>query len=127
MNELERMIAALGRPQASLDLDERIAAIPRGPNLGSRPARGIQGARGTAWLLSGVSLGVGLFGFLCGRWSSRQSPPTPPTTATAAALPQEVTRVPIPEGELAGLFAAPPVREGLLGFGPFHVDLPPSR
>lgn len=125
MNELERLIAAVSRPEPSIKLDERVNALlaQEPPCLPRRRWRNVL-------VLCGTSACIGLLGFWWGRQSVVSTPESPAITSTASvpAPPPEtlpasanVTNIPLREDQLSGLFLRPSVREGMLGNGPVKI------
>lgn len=131
MNELERMIAALSRPEPSSELDERVKAVLAQPSPGhSRPKwRSVLASCGT-------SACIGLIGFYLGRQSigpARESAtiastvPAPAPASESVPVSTNVTKIPLREDQLAGLFANVRVREGMLGKGPVTIEISTSH
>jgi hypothetical protein len=130
MNDIERMIETINRPAPSKSLDERIRAL-LAPELIRRPTSKWRVA--IAWW--GTAACIGLVGFYAGRVSvGTQSNPVPIATVAPSSdspsqslpSPATVVRIPLPHDQLAALFIRPGPREGLLGKGPFTVEVSTS-
>src|SRR5262245_4511729 len=78
MNELERLIAAVSRPEPSIKLDERVNAM-----LAQEPPCPRKPRWRSALVLCGTSTCMGLIGFCLGRQSVSPTIASPATTATA--------------------------------------------
>jgi hypothetical protein len=127
MNELERLIAGLARPEPSDRLDDRIHAMLAQAQVRPRVSR----RRVTlAWFATAACVGV--LGFFLGRQTVIAEPALAPVAATAQSIdrpvevsPAPVTSVNIPlrADQLAGLFMPPAVHEGMLGRGPVKIEV----
>ncbi len=127
MNELERLIAALPRPEPGEKLDQRIDDL-----LARQPVR-LPVARWKstgAWIATAACIGV--LSFFLGRQSVAVSPAQAAVIAAAPAanLPlqvapvaTQVTNIPLNEDQLAGFLAHPAVREGMFGRGPMTIEI----
>jgi hypothetical protein len=130
MNDIERMIETISRPAPSTSLDDRIQAL-----LAAEPAR----PRTSNWRLAiiwwGTAVCIGLVGFYVGRVSVGTQPTPVPVTTVAplsdspsrsSLSPATVVDIPLPDDQLAALFIRPSPREGLLGKGPFTLEVSTS-
>jgi hypothetical protein len=131
MNDIERMIAAIIRPGPSRSFDERVQTLlaPPEPIRPRKPRWRVA----MDWL--GTAACVGLVGFYVGRVSVGVQPISapvttiaPPSNSPSQSLPSPATIVNIPLGDdqLAALFVRSSPREGLLGKGPFTVEVSTS-
>jgi hypothetical protein len=127
MNDIERMIEAISRPAPSKSLDERIQALLAPEPIQSRTSRWRDAF---AWCATAVC--IGLVGFYVGRVSVRTQPASAPVTTVAppsespsqsSPSPATVVNIPLPDDQLAALFVRPSPREGLLGKGPFTLEV----
>jgi hypothetical protein len=125
MNELERLIMNIDRPEPTSKLDACVTALLGQTQLNSRTPRWKN-----AFVTCAVAVCVGLLGFYAGRQSARSAPASFPAMASAAPLgprnesklvAASVTKVTLGDGQLSGLFVRPDHREGLLGNGPVTV------
>jgi hypothetical protein len=125
MNELERLIAAVNRPEPGCRLDDRVQTLFAQTRL--RPDNP---PRMNALVACGAAVCVGLLGFFVGRLSV--SAPTDPLPAMASAshlrprpenppVATSVMKVPLGDDQLAGLFVRSAHDEGLLGSGPVTI------
>jgi hypothetical protein len=130
MNEIERLVSAIGRPEPSQRLNERIQAL-FAPDRDRR--RVSRWRMAIAWC--GTAACVGLLGFYLGRQSAIvQLPPEHVSTATpsshppdrASLIPASVVNIPLRDDQLAGLFMPREPREGMLGRGPFKIEVSTS-
>jgi hypothetical protein len=121
MNELERMIAAIDRPEPTDKLDACVYALFAQTRLRSSNPR-----RKNALVTCIAAVCIALLGFYAGRQSAGAASDSLPAMASAAQLdPRDqsklvaasVTKVPLAEDQLAGLFVRGDHREGLLGNG----------
>lgn len=128
MNELERMIAAIYRPEPSDELDERIERL-FAPNNYSRPPHS---RWRSALALLATAACVGTLCFYWGRQSVIATADTAHVTIHRPAIdpPPEapsatgnVVGIPLREDQLAGLFIRSSEREGMLGKGPVTVEI----
>jgi hypothetical protein len=124
MNELERLIAHVDRPDPTGWLDARINAVIQS-RVTSNKRR-----RQNEVVACGVAACIGILGFFVGRQSvstaaDTSSPMTIATTRDPAnegtLLVTNVTNVPLADDQLAGLFVRRHQREGLLGAGPVTI------
>jgi hypothetical protein len=126
MNELERLIAALPRPEPGEQLDQRIRTL-----LARQPVP-LQIRRSSAtmaWIATAACIGA--IGFFLGRQSVVVGPmPTAVAGAAPASDPPAVTpdaanitNIPLNEEQLAGLLARPAPREGMFGRGPMTIEV----
>jgi hypothetical protein len=125
MNELERLIAAIPRPEPGTALDARVGALITAERS-RRPRLGREG-----WLaLFATSACMGVVGFALGR-QSEQSAPEPraihPAVAAQlvnenASIPGNITLVRLREDQRAGLFVRPGAGEGMFGTGPVTIE-----
>jgi hypothetical protein len=122
MNELERLIVAVDRPEPGHKLDARVNAI-----LVQSQHRSKKSRWKNALVSCAAAACVGAIGFYAGRLSA--SPATDPLPAIASAtrvhsrperapVAANVMKVPLTDNQLAGLFVLSNHREGLLGSGP---------
>jgi hypothetical protein len=125
MNALELLISALNRPEPTDKLDARIKALLAQVELAPRRRRWK-----SALLSCGTAACVGLLGFYAGRLSASSATDPLPAKASAsrvqprsesAPVAASVTKIPLGEDQLAGLFVRPDHRESLLGSGPVTV------
>jgi hypothetical protein len=127
MNDIERLIEAISRPAPSKLLDARIRAL-LAPELIRPPT--------SKWRVAivwwGTAVCIGLVGFYIGRVSvGTESNPVPiATVAPSSDSPSQsspssatVVNIPLRGDQLAALFIRPGPREGLLGKGPFTVEV----
>jgi hypothetical protein len=130
MNDIERMIEAIGRPAPSKSLDERIQAL-----LAPEPIQPRTSRWRVAFVWWATAVCIGLVGFYVGRVSLGPQPPSAPVTAVAppsespsqrSPSPTTVVNIPLPDDQLAALFVRPSPREGLLGKGPFTLEVSTS-
>jgi hypothetical protein len=130
MNDIERMIAAIVRPGPSRSLDERVQTL-----LAPEPIRPRKSRWRVAMAWLGTAACVGLIGFYVGRVSVSGQPISapvatvaPPSDSQSKSAPSLATVVNIPLGDdqLAALFVRSSPREGLLGKGPFTVEVSTS-
>ncbi|HEV3416769.1 MAG TPA: hypothetical protein VG056_08160 [Pirellulales bacterium] len=130
MNELERLIAGLARPEPSDRLDDRIQAM-----LAQEQVR----PRVSPWRIAiswcGTAACMGVLGFYLGRQTAIAQPAPAPVTSTAQSIdrPVETTTVPVTSvsiplraDQLAGLFMPPAIHEGMLGRGPVTIQVSTS-
>jgi hypothetical protein len=127
MNELERLIAGLPRPEPSDQLDNRIHAL-----LAQGRARPLVSGRRIAVAWCGTAACVGVLGFFLGRQTAIAEPAPAPVTATAQSIDRPVENpsapvtsvsIPLRADQLAGLFMPPAVHEGMLGRGPVKIEV----
>lgn len=125
MNELERLIAAMDRPEPSSRLDDRVHALFARPQLRSNKPLWTN-----ALVACGAAACIGVLGFFLGRQSNSSSADPLPAIASssqrhprasAATLATNVQRIPLSENQLASLFIRHSHREGLLGNGPVTI------
>jgi hypothetical protein len=125
MNELERLIMNIDRPEPTRKLDACVTALLGQTQLCSRTPRWKN-----ALVTCAVAVCVGLLGFFAGRQSARSAPATFTSTMSAAELSPRsesnlvaasVTKVTLGEEQFAGLLVRPDYREGLLGIGPVTI------
>jgi hypothetical protein len=125
MNELERLIMNIDRPEPTSKLDACVTAI-----LGQTQLRSSTPRWKNALVTCAVAACVGLLGFFAGRQSARSAPASFPAMARAVEpgprnesnlVAASVTKVTLGENQLAGLLVRPDHREGLLGNGPVTV------
>ena len=130
MNELERLIAAVPRPEPSEKLDQRIDALLAQPPVRA-PIRRWSGTMG--WVATAAC--VGALGFYLGRHSAIQALPHAAVTAAAPAsdpppkaapVTAKVTSVPLDADQLAKIFVSPTPREGMFGKGPVTFEISTS-
>jgi hypothetical protein len=134
MNEIERLIAAVPRPEPGEKLDQRIHALLAHPPVRS-PIRRRKGMLG--WLASAAC--VGLLGFYLGRQSVVAPLPAElVSTAVTAVAPAsdsppkvapvatKITNVPLDPDKIAKLFVGPVGRERMFGNGPVTVEISTS-
>jgi hypothetical protein len=113
MNELEKLIAALPRPEPGERLDQRIDGL-----LAGQPA--LRRRIPLAWPAMAACIGV--FGFFLGRQSVAVLTPQPATIA-APQVADRVTTIPLNKDQLAGLLLRPAPREGMFGRGPVMIEI----
>jgi hypothetical protein len=131
MNELERLIAAIARPEPSGTLDERVQAI-----LAHEPPgiRTIRWRSALVWCCASAC--IGLIGFCLGRQSVGLTMGSP--TVDSAALSADhhveaapgspnIMKTPLREDQLAGLFLRAGIGEGMLGTGPVTIEISKSH
>lgn len=130
MNDIERMITAIVRPGPSRSLDERVQTLLAPEPIGRGKTRW---RVAMAWF--GTAACVGFVGFYVGRVSVGVQPISapvttiaPPSNSPSQSLPSPATIVNIPLGDdqLAALFMRSSPSEGLLGKGPFTVEVSTS-
>lgn len=130
MNELERLIANLARPEPTAKLDERVNAV-----LSRTPASMPRPRWQSTLILCGTSACIWLIGFYLGRQSVRSTIESTANRLSGSVLDPgaetvrssaNVTRTPLREDQLAGLFLRPGVREGMLGNGPVTIEISTS-
>jgi hypothetical protein len=125
MNELERLIATIDRPEPTDKLDACVYAL----FAQSQPRFNKPRWKNTLAACAAAAC-IGALGFFAGRQSVDAASESSPAMASAAESgPRQertlaaasVTKVPITEDQLAGLFVRPDHREGLLGSGPLTM------
>ena len=130
MNELERLIAAVPRPEPGEKLDQRIDALLAHPPIRSSTRRW---KSTLAWTATAAC--VGAIGFYLGRQSVVRMPPETAVIAAAPAsdsplevapVATNITSVPWDADQLAKLFVGPTGREGMFGKGPVTFEISPS-
>jgi hypothetical protein len=125
MNELEQLIAAIGQPEPTAKLDERVYAL----FVQTRAC-----AKNPRWMNTFVACGaaacIALLGFYAGRQSvgaatdpfpAMASPVEPSSRHEGQPVAMNVTKVPLGNDQIAGLFVRPNHGEGLLGNGPVTI------
>jgi hypothetical protein len=122
MNELERLIAALPRPEPSAQLDDRVNEVLSQ----HRPTRPNTRWRNTlAWCSTAAC--IGLIGFVCGRWSISASPdamvPTPMNLARPDSISHTVLKIPLREEQLGRMFVQNAEPEGMFGNKPLQIEV----
>ena len=130
MNELERLLAAVPRPEPSRQLDQRVNAL-----LVQEP-RSRSGVRWrNALVLSGVAVCAGLIGFYCGQHSIVAPPVNVamPAQIPAHVPPSEpdpasdnIVTIPLRQDQLASLFVQTGPPERMLGRGPVKIEVSAS-
>jgi hypothetical protein len=125
MNELERLIAAVERPEPGHQLDHRIRALFVPPHVRSSKPRWTN-----ALVACAAALCIGVLGFFLGRQSIGSSADPLPAIASTSQrhsrangtpLATNVQKIPLSENQLASLFIRHSHREGLLGNGPVTI------
>jgi len=123
MNELERLLASVPRPEPSRQLDQRVNAllVQESP---SRP--GVRWRNALA--LSGVAACAGLIGFYWGQHSIVA--PTLNVAIPAHVRPSEpdpasdnIVTIPLRQDQLASLFVKTGPPERMLGRGPVKIEV----
>ncbi len=131
MNELERVLAAVPRPEPSDQLDQRVNAL-LAPGSHSSPR--VEMRWKSIGVLAGATLCAGVLGFYCGRLSVGTAPEKLAVTVGApnqgrrsAATPEagKVLSVPLEPHQLSGLFV-PSAAEAVFGNGPVYVEVTTS-
>jgi hypothetical protein len=124
MNELERLLAAVSRPEPSRHLDERVNAVLMHEPPG-RP--GVHWKRAWAWC--GVAACAGAIGF----YGGRQSVVVPSASVAATAempapdpVSHQIVTVPLRQDQLASLFVQTATPERMLGRGPVRIAVSAS-
>ncbi len=123
MDELEKLISRIARPQPSEDLDRRIQAILRHAN--PPPARR---RRAYAASLCGTAACAGVIGFVLGTQSALDTAPVPPGSPSAMTDVEpskenwQMVDTLLSEDQLASLFMYPAAREGLWGVGELQIE-----
>ena len=129
MNELERLLASVSRPEPSDELDRRVSAL-----LAPIPTPAPRATAGYALLLCGTAVCVGLIGFYCGRLSVGAAngaavtvkSPNPERPLESDPVSSPVLNVPLRRDQLAGLFVQSPAPEPMFGTGPLKVKVSTS-
>lgn len=130
MNELERLLAAVPRPEPSDQLDQRVnALLAREPP--SRPSARWRNA--LVWC--GTTACIGLISFYCGRWSVGAAPgelvqvtkpQAPARPAESSPISDNVLSFPLRQDQLASLFVQSAAAETMLGTGPVRIEVSTS-
>jgi hypothetical protein len=136
MNEIERLIAAVHRPQPSEWLDETIhALLAWRPQLAQR-----EPAKRSIWKAAAAQLAtaacVAAIAFYAGRLSGLDTKSAPGAIAQPVPLSQpkespsragasasSVVSIPLRDDQLASMFVHTSGGEGLLGRGPVKIDV----
>jgi hypothetical protein len=130
MNEIERMISGLPRPEPSDNLDDLVRVLLAHQQVRSRVSR-----RTIAIAWCGTAASVGILGFFLGRHTAVAQSTPALVTSTAQSNDRRVespsepvtsVRIPLRADQLAGLFMASPVHEGMLGRGPVTIHVSTS-
>ena len=125
MNEIEQLIAAIDQPEPTAKLDERVYALFVQPRARMKKPRWMN-----TFVACGAAACMALLGFYAGRQSSgaaTHSYPAMPSAGKSSSRHEgqhvavNVTKVPLGNDQLAGLFVRPNHREGLLGNGPITI------
>lgn len=119
MDELERQIARLPRPEPSAALDTRIEALLNRRAHGARRWR-------AAWIAA-PAIGAGIIGFLSGRLTAPHSAAAAVSRARQEVSVQPQVVVVTANHELTDLFILPAARENLLGGGRPTVETSSSN
>ena len=126
MNEIERLLAAVPRPDPSQQLDRRVNNVLSQQRLSRLRIR----KNLLAWC--GTTVGVGLICFFMGRlsiqptlgWTAIKTAPSEPRRlAKSDARSATVLNLPLRQDQLASLFLQTAAPEGLLGKGPVIVEV----
>ena len=128
MNDLERLLAEMHRPQPSHELDQRVEEL-----LSQQPTSPSHARWKSALVFSAVAACAGLIGFVGGRQSAAVPRTTVAATITAPHRPTEpqttpanVVRIPLQREQLAGLFVQTAAPEHMLGRGQVNVEVSTS-
>ena len=125
MDDLERLIARIRRPEPSKELDDRVKAV-------LAPPAGFRAHVRTRLVRGGIAACVAAVCFLAGRLSvSPATQPRPVTGTPSMAAPSfakntvspATTTIVLGDEQLASLLIRPAAHEGMLGAGPFEVEI----
>lgn len=117
MNELERLIASLARPEPSAELDQRMDDLLRERPMPRRASLWLTHA---SWCTTAATLG--LLGYLLG-WQTASTREVPPENAVVSTVPDaphaarqiEVAPLELASERLPAYLAGNTRREGILG------------